>query len=112
MRCRETGAQARLGSGLRTEPPGAVSFHPVAEVWCPGVGRACRLLAQRASPPFGARGQSTKNLHPDGQAVEVFHLAMQQGQADADIAHVLTMDEPRRIASNIAKLPKLLGKGS
>jgi hypothetical protein len=51
------------------------------EVWCSGVGRACRLLAQRASPPFGARGQSTKNLHPHSQALEVFHLAMQQGLA-------------------------------
>jgi hypothetical protein len=51
--------------------------------WCSGVGRARRLLAQRASPPFGARGQSTKNLHRHSQAVEVFNLAMQQGLRSA-----------------------------
>jgi hypothetical protein len=33
-------------------------------------------------------------------------------KADADIAHVLTMDEARRIAANIAKLPTFLAAQS
>jgi len=50
-----------------------------------------------------------KVIDADGQA-----LAYVYGSADAhsaDVSKGLTLDEARRIASNIAKLPKLLGKG-
>jgi hypothetical protein len=45
-----------------------------------------------------------------GQALA--YVYGRETKADADIAHVLTMDEARRIARNIAKLPSLLGKGA
>ena len=51
-----------------------------------------------------------KVLDANGQT-----LAYVYGHAnsyDAGIAKSLTLDEARRIASNIAKLPRLLGKGN
>jgi hypothetical protein len=50
-----------------------------------------------------------KIVDANGQA-----LAYVYGHADvrdAQVAKTLTLDEARRIASNIAKLPTLLGKG-
>jgi len=51
-----------------------------------------------------------KAIDAGGQSLA--YVYGRETKADADIAHVLTMDEARRIASNIAKLPTLLGKGS
>jgi hypothetical protein len=48
---------------------------------------------------IGAKGQSLAYVYSREKA------------SDAHMAKVLTEDEARRIASNIAKLPTLLGKG-
>ena len=48
-----------------------------------------------------------KVIDANGQAVA--HVYARETRADAD-ANVLTMNEARRIATNIAKLPILLGK--
>jgi hypothetical protein len=45
----------------------------------------------------------------NGQALA--YVYGRETKADADIAKVLTLDEARRVAANIAKLPGLLGKG-
>jgi hypothetical protein len=49
-----------------------------------------------------------KVLDANGQSLA--YVYGRETKADADTAHVLNMDETRRIASNIAKLPKLLGE--
>jgi len=69
-------------------------------------GRARRLLAQRASPPFGARGQSTKNLLPHSQAVEVFHLAMQQGLRSATSGWVAGKEAPGWSDTDLKQSPE------
>jgi hypothetical protein len=66
---------------------------------------------RRFPPPWtvDALDGGIKVVDSNGQS-----LAYVYGHADprdAEIAKALTLDEARRIASNIAKLPTLLGKG-
>jgi hypothetical protein len=44
----------------------------------------------------------------DANRQSLSYVYGRETKADADIAKVLTLDEARRIASNIAKLPTLL----
>ena len=48
----------------------------------------------------------------DAQGQSIAYVYSRESEADARIAKVLTEDEARRIASNIAKLPALLGAGN
>jgi hypothetical protein len=67
---------------------------------------------RRFPPPWAVEtiAGGFKVIDANGQS-----LAYVYGHADprdAGIAKALTLDEARRIASNIAKLPSLLAKGS
>jgi hypothetical protein len=46
----------------------------------------------------------------DATGQSLAYVYGRETRADADTAKVLTMDEARRVASNIAKLPLLLKK--
>jgi hypothetical protein len=45
----------------------------------------------------------------DAAGKSLAYVYGRETRADAETANVLTMDEARRIASSIAKLPELLG---
>ena len=50
-----------------------------------------------------------KVIDANGQSLAYFYA--RDNDHDASIAKVLTMDEARRLASNFAKLPEMLGRG-
>jgi hypothetical protein len=69
-------------------------------------------MPRRFEPPWTAERTPGGYVAKDatGQALDL--CVARETQAEADTAKVLTMDEARRVASNIAKLPGLLHKKS
>jgi hypothetical protein len=63
---------------------------------------------RRFSPPWTVEQIPGGFKVVDATGQSLAYVYGRETRADADIAKVLTMDEARRVASNIAKLPNYL----
>ncbi len=67
-------------------------------------------MTRRFKPPWSAEPIPGGFVVKDASGQALAYVYARETKAQAEIAKVLTMDEARRVASNIAKLPKLLAK--
>jgi hypothetical protein len=65
-------------------------------------------MPRRFQPPWIAERIPGGYVVKDAAGQALAYVSARETKADADTAKVLTMDEARRVASNIAKLPDLL----
>ena len=65
-------------------------------------------MPRRFPPPWTAELIPGGYVVKDANGQALAYVYARETRAHADIAKVLTMDEARRVASNIAKLPTLL----
>ena len=66
---------------------------------------------RRFPPPWRADKIPGGYVVRDTNGQELAYIYSRENEAEARQAKVLTKDEARRIAANIARLPELLGKG-
>jgi hypothetical protein len=67
--------------------------------------------SRRFPPPWHADPMPGGYVVRDANGQALAYLYSRDNDAEARQAKVLTKDEARRIAINIARLPELLGKG-
>ena len=65
-------------------------------------------MARKLPAPWSAERIPGGYVVKDANGQALAYVYARDTKANADIAKVLTMDEARRVASNIAKLPELL----
>jgi hypothetical protein len=69
-----------------------------------------RMTARRFPAPWRAEPIPGGYVVRDANGQALAYLYSRENEAEARQAKVLTKDEARRIATNIARLPELLGK--
>jgi hypothetical protein len=68
------------------------------------------MTARRFPPPWRADKMPGGYVVRDANGQALAHIYSRDNEAEALQAKVLTKDEARRIAVNVARLPELLGK--
>jgi len=66
-------------------------------------------MPRRFPPPWTVEQIPGGYKVKDANGQSLAYVYARETKADADIAKVLTLDEARRITSNVAKLPTFLG---
>jgi hypothetical protein len=67
------------------------------------------MAARRFPPPWRVEQIPGGYVVKDANGQQLAYVYGRESKADTDPAHVLTLDEARRIAANIARLPVYLG---